>query len=98
MRAPSVCGVSAVLIAMSESVINSSTEQARPRFYSVAEVAQIFGTSRMTIYRAVREGQLPAIRVRGRLFVPSRALDAMVDAALAGRDVATPVLPEAVAR
>jgi excisionase family DNA binding protein len=61
-------------------------------------VAQIFGTSRMTIYRAVREGQFPAVRVRGRLFVPARALDAMVDAALARCGDVTPALPEAVAR
>ena len=36
----------------------------------------------MTIYRAIRVGQLPVVRVRGRLFVPARALDDLVDAAL----------------
>ncbi len=79
-------------------MISTTSGQASPRFYSVAEVAQIFGTSRMTIYRAVREGQLPAVRVRGRLFVPARALDAMVDAALAGRGGVAPALPKAVAQ
>ncbi len=83
---------------MSELVISTPPGQASPRFYSVAEVAKIFGTSRMTIYRAVREGQVPAVRVRGRLFVPGRALDAMVDAALARCVDVTPALPEAVAR
>ncbi len=62
-----------------------------PRFYSVSEVAQIFGMSRMTIYRAIHDDQLPAVRVRGRLFIPSGALDAMVEAACAKRttDAAT---------
>jgi excisionase family DNA binding protein len=83
---------------MSQRTISTTSGQANPRFYSVAEVAQIFGTSRMTMYRAVREGQLPAVRVRGRLFVPARALDAMVDAALAGRGGVAPALPEAVAQ
>ena len=64
-----------------------------PRFYSVAQVAQIFGTSRMTIYRAIREGELSVVRIRGRLLVPSRALDAMVEAACAK----TPAHPTAAA-
>ena len=73
---------------MSERVITRSTQPAGPRFYNVAEVAQIFGTSRMTIYRAIREGQLPVVRVRGRLFVPARALDELVDAAVGFERVA----------
>lgn len=76
-------------------MITTPTERAGPRFYNVAEVARIFGTSRMTIYRAIREGQLPVVRVRGRLFVPARALDDLVDAAMIAR-TATP--SEQVAR
>jgi excisionase family DNA binding protein len=82
---------------MTQRVITTPVDRAAPRFHSVAEVAQIFGTSRMTIYRAIREGQLPVIRVRGRLFVPARALDAMVEAALAESRV-TPSVPEGAAR
>jgi excisionase family DNA binding protein len=98
MRVPTPPGLSDLLSRMSERVIKNQSDQAGPRFYSVADVAQIFGTSRMTIYRAVREGQLPAVRVRGRLFVPARALDAMVDAALAEHGASTPLVPEGVAR
>lgn len=47
----------------------------------------MFGISAMTLYRAISAGQFPAIRVRGRLFVPARAVDAMVDAAIAEQTV-----------
>lgn len=53
-----------------------------PSFYSVAEVAQILGTSSVTLYRAIRDGDFPAIRVRGRVIVPARALEAMADVAV----------------
>lgn len=58
-----------------------------PRFYSVAEVAEIFGMSTMTVYRAIAAGEFPAVRVRGRLIVPAKAVDAMADAAVADRTV-----------
>jgi excisionase family DNA binding protein len=59
----------------------------RPRtderqFRSVAEAARVFGVSEMTLYRAIREGQFPAVRIMGRLIVPLRAIEAMVDAAI----------------
>lgn len=53
-----------------------------PRFYSVSEVARMLGTSEMTLYRAIKAGQFPAIRIRGRLIVPAKVLDAMTDAAV----------------
>jgi excisionase family DNA binding protein len=37
------------------------------RFYSVGEVAAIFGLSSMTIYRAVQDGDLPGLKIRGRI-------------------------------
>lgn len=56
-------------------------------FYSVAQVARMFGMSPMTVYRAIAAGEFPAVRIRGRLIVPARAVDAMVDAALADQTV-----------
>lgn len=53
-----------------------------PTFYSVAETARMFGMSEMTLYRAIAAGQFPAVRIRGRLIVPARAIQAMVDSAL----------------
>ncbi|MGD9528644.1 MAG: helix-turn-helix domain-containing protein [Pseudonocardia sp.] len=65
--------------------LRSTTEPpaSAPRFYSVAEVARIFGMSPMTVYRAIAAGEFPAVRIRGRLIVPARAVDAMVEAAVA---------------
>ena len=53
----------------------------QPRFYSVAEVAAIFGLSPMTAYRAIAAGEFPAVKIRGRVIVPVGAIDAMVEAA-----------------
>lgn len=60
----------------------SENDQA-PRFRSVPETAEILGMSEVTLYRAIREGQFPAVKVRGRYVVPSRALDDMETAAMA---------------
>lgn len=55
-----------------------------PRFYSVPQVARLLGMAPVTVYRAIRAGEFPAVQVRGRLIVPARAIDAMVDAAVEG--------------
>jgi excisionase family DNA binding protein len=55
-----------------------------PRFYSVAEAARMFQTSQMTLYRAIAEGQFPAVRIRGRLIIPVVAVERMIEAALGG--------------
>ncbi len=72
-----------------------------PRFYSVAQVARMFGTAPVTLYRAIREGEFPAVRIRGRLIVPARAVEAMAEAAVAEQTVVNPaswVSREAVLR
>ena len=71
-----------------------------PRFYSVAEVARMFGLSTMTVYRAIAAGEFPAIKVRNRLIVPARAIEAMAEAAVADQTVvdAAGWVPEEVAR
>jgi excisionase family DNA binding protein len=69
-----------------------------PSFYSVAETARLLGMSDMTLYRAIAAGEFPAVRIRGRLIVPARAIEEMVDVALAnGRPVdAADWVPEGV--
>ena len=71
-----------------------------PRFYSVAEVALMLGMSTMTVYRAIAAGEFPAVKVRNRLIVPARAIEAMADAAVADQTVvdAAGWVPEGVAR
>ena len=49
-----------------------------PTFYDVRGVAEMFKMSRMTVYRAIRSGELPAVRIRGRWLVPAKVIDALV--------------------
>ena len=58
-----------------------------PRFYTVAEAAVLVRMSKVTLYRAIRAGEFPAMRVRGRVVVPAKAIDAMVDAIIAEQSV-----------
>lgn len=53
------------------------------RFYAVAEVAELLGLSEPTVYRAIRAGELAAIKVRGRYVVPAKVIDQMESDALA---------------
>ncbi len=56
---------------------------ARAAFYSVPDTARILGMSAMTLYRAIADGQFPAVRIRGRLIVPARVIEALAEASLA---------------
>ena len=57
------------------------------RFQTVAEVARLFDVSEVTIYRAIHDGEFPAIKVRGRYVIPSSAVDAMEAAAVSSGSV-----------
>lgn len=52
-----------------------STEQPRVRFLTVAEVADAMRVSNMTVYRILRSGELPAVRVGRSYRVPEEALE-----------------------
>lgn len=67
--------------------IKAEVPQEAPKFYSVAEVARMFGLSTMTVYRAIAAGDFPAIKIRGRLIVPARAIEAMAETAAAEQTV-----------
>ena len=60
----------------------AATPSVVPQFYSVAATARLLGTSEMTLYRAIAAGEFPAVRIRGRIIVPARAIEAMAEAAL----------------
>ena len=51
-------------------------QQRRVRFLTVVEVADLMRVSRMTVYRLVHAGELPAVRVGRSFRVPQDALDA----------------------
>ena len=48
---------------------------AEMRFLTVAEVASLMRVSRMTVYRLVHSGELPAARVGRSFRVPEEAVD-----------------------
>nr|WP_124040167.1 helix-turn-helix domain-containing protein [Neoactinobaculum massilliense] len=53
-----------------------------PRFYTVAEVAEFARVSRMTVYRMVHSGELPAVRVGGSYRVPASAVEQLLGGAM----------------
>ena len=48
---------------MSEEPESPVSAQALGRFFTVAEVARQLRVSNMTVYRLIKSGQLPAVRV-----------------------------------
>jgi excisionase family DNA binding protein len=54
-------------------------EPARAVFLTVEETAELLRVDAVTIYRAIRSGEFPAVKVRKRYVVPSRALDLLVE-------------------
>ncbi len=56
--------------------------QKAKRFFTVTEAAGLLGLSEPTLYRAIRAGEFPAIKVRGRYVVPAKAIDAMEASAM----------------
>lgn len=49
------------------------------RFLTVAEVANLMRVSKMTVYRMVHAGELPAIRFGRSFRVPASAVSAAID-------------------
>ena len=54
--------------------------QPSPRFMTVSEVADVMRVSKMTVYRLIHAGELPAIRVGKSFRVPQGAVDHLLDA------------------
>ena len=53
-------------------------KSARPAFYTVKEAAGILRIGASTLYRVIREGDFPAVRVRSRYVVPAAVLDRLL--------------------
>ncbi len=54
--------------------------QPSPRFMTVSEVADVMRVSKMTVYRLIHAGDLPAIRVGKSFRVPQAAVSHLLDA------------------
>jgi excisionase family DNA binding protein len=49
--------------------------------YSVVETAKVLGIGRSAAYQAVNAGEIPSIRIGGRLLVPVQALEQLLSSA-----------------
>ena len=58
-----------------EVKMSNDRQLSEVRFLTVAEVASIMRVSKMTVYRMVHAGELPAIRVGRSFRVPEDAVD-----------------------
>ena len=58
-------------------------QQSAPRLMTVTEVADIMRVSKMTVYRLIHSGEMPAIRVGKSFRVPEAAVTQMIQAGMA---------------
>jgi excisionase family DNA binding protein len=49
----------------------------------VEEVSEVLRVDPVTIYRAIRAGEFPAVKIRKRYVVPARAIDMLVEDVIA---------------
>jgi excisionase family DNA binding protein len=54
---------------------------AQQRTYSVTDVARIFGVTPSHVWRLCQRGDLPSIRLGGRILIPRDAVDRILAAA-----------------
>lgn len=50
-------------------------------FYTVPEAAKVLRVDAATLYRAIREDAFPAVKIRTRYIVPTKAIEAMASGA-----------------
>jgi len=67
------------------NVVNEQTSAGRlPRLtYSVAEVAQLLGISRGSVYNYIRSGELRCITLGNRIMVPKCVIDDLIESSVA---------------
>ncbi len=51
------------------------------RTYTVPEVAEILGIGRNTAYEVCRKGEIPTIRIGGRILIPRDVVDDLLGSA-----------------
>lgn len=72
------------------SAIGADKNVSRPAFYTVRETAEILRVGHSTLYRMIREGDFPAVRLRARYVVPAAVLDRLLTEAAATGGVVDP--------
>jgi excisionase family DNA binding protein len=61
------------------SETSSQPAASRPSFYTAAETAEILRLDESTLYRHLRNGTFPGLKIGGRYVVPGAVLDRLVD-------------------
>ena len=61
--------------------MTNNGNNARPAFYTVKEAAAILRVGASTLYRVIREGDFPAVRLRSRYVVPAAVMDRLLQEA-----------------
>ena len=46
-------------------------------FYKVSEVAEALGISRATVWRLIKQGEIPAVRIGRQYFIPRSYVDSL---------------------
>lgn len=64
------------------------------RTYTVPEVAEMLGISRSTAYECVRRGEIPSLKLAGRVVISRAAFEAFLDAHTPAPATATPRTPQ----
>src|SRR4051812_46928052 len=59
------------------------TAASRPSFYTAAETAEILRLDESTLYRHLRNGTFPGLKIGGRYVVPGAVIERLVDDVLA---------------
>lgn len=60
----------------------TAAAQPSPAFYNVAETAALLRLDQSTLYRHLRSGRFPAVKIGGRYVVPHIVLDRLVSEVL----------------
>jgi excisionase family DNA binding protein len=62
--------------------MSAETNFSNARFLTVAEVAQVLRVSKMTVYRLVHSGEMPAVRFGRSFRVPEQAVEEYLKSAV----------------
>lgn len=65
------------------AAVRPQRDRRRPAFYNVAETAEITGLDESTLYRHLRQGKFPGIKIGGRYVVPHAVLERLIADVLA---------------
>lgn len=66
---------------------NTNTQEAPGRkWLSPVDAAEALGLARISVYKMIRDGQIPSIRLGGKRLIPASFLDALEQRAYAAVD------------